>query len=92
MVFITDGFSEVAIESCPEWDLNPRPLNSVHSVHFKYILTNLIGGNVGFSNIFTWPLKISKALCYKIIKDTNSVDPGLKSDDIILDFVYHTTL
>ena len=29
MVFITEGFFEVAIESCPEWDLNPRPLNSV---------------------------------------------------------------
>ena len=29
MVFITEGFFEVAIESWPEWDLNPRPLNSV---------------------------------------------------------------
>ena len=29
-VFTTDGFLEVAIESWPEWDLNPRPLNSVH--------------------------------------------------------------
>ena len=29
MVFITDGFFEVAVESWPEWDLNPRPLNSV---------------------------------------------------------------
>ena len=27
MVFATDGFFEVAIESWPEWDLNPRPLN-----------------------------------------------------------------
>ena len=26
MVFITEGFFEVAIESWPEWDLNPRPL------------------------------------------------------------------
>ena len=26
MVFTTDGFLEVAIESWPEWDLNPRPL------------------------------------------------------------------
>ena len=25
-VFTTDGFFEVAIESWPEWDLNPRPL------------------------------------------------------------------
>ena len=29
MVFLTGGFFEVAIESWPEWDLNPRPLNSV---------------------------------------------------------------
>ena len=29
MVFTTDGFLEVAIESWPEWDLNPRTLNSV---------------------------------------------------------------
>ena len=28
MVFITEGFFEVAIESLPEWDLNPRPLKS----------------------------------------------------------------
>ena len=29
MVFTTEGFFEVTIESWPEWDLNPRPLNSV---------------------------------------------------------------
>ena len=29
MVFTTDGLFEVAIESWPEWDLNPQPLNSV---------------------------------------------------------------
>ena len=29
MVFTTEGFLEVAIESWPGWDLNPRPLNSV---------------------------------------------------------------
>ena len=28
MVFTTEGFLEVAIESWPEWVLNPRPLNS----------------------------------------------------------------
>ena len=26
MVFATDGFFEVAIESWPEWDLNPREM------------------------------------------------------------------
>ena len=29
MVFTTQGFFEVAIESWPKWDVNPRPLNSV---------------------------------------------------------------
>ena len=29
MVFTTEGLLEVAIESWPEWGLNPRPLNSV---------------------------------------------------------------
>ena len=32
MVFTTDGFFEVAIESWPEEDLNPRPLNSVRTL------------------------------------------------------------
>ena len=29
MVFTSEGLLEVAIESRPEWDLNPQPLNSV---------------------------------------------------------------
>ena len=29
MEFTTEGFFKVAIESWPERDLNPRPLNSV---------------------------------------------------------------
>ena len=32
MVFITEGFLEVAIESWPEWDLNPRPMNSIQNL------------------------------------------------------------
>ena len=32
LVFTTEGFLEVAIESWPEWDLNPRPLNSVQTL------------------------------------------------------------
>ena len=31
MVFTTEGFFKVVIESWPEWDLNPRPLNSVQT-------------------------------------------------------------
>ena len=29
MVFTSERFFEVAIESWPEWDLNPQPVNSV---------------------------------------------------------------
>ena len=32
MVFITEEFFEVVIESWPEWDLNPRRLNSVQTL------------------------------------------------------------
>ena len=35
MVFTTEALFEVfevAIESWPEWDLNPRPLNSVQTL------------------------------------------------------------
>ena len=32
MVLITEGFFEVAIESWPELDLNPRPLNFVQTL------------------------------------------------------------
>ena len=32
MVFTIEGFFEVATESWPEWDLNPRPLNSVQKL------------------------------------------------------------
>ena len=32
MVFTTEGLLEVAIESWPECDLNPRPLNSVQTL------------------------------------------------------------
>ena len=30
--FTTEGFFEVAIENWPEWDLNPRPVNSVQTL------------------------------------------------------------
>ena len=32
MVFITEGFFEVATESWPEWDLNPGLLNSIQTL------------------------------------------------------------
>ena len=37
MVFTTEGFLEVAIEIWPEWDLNPRPLNSVQTLYSNFI-------------------------------------------------------
>ena len=39
MVFTTEGLFEVAKESWPEWDLNPRPLNSVQTLYVHiYVL------------------------------------------------------
>ena len=32
MVFTTEGLFKVTIESWPEWDLNPRPMNSILTV------------------------------------------------------------
>ena len=32
VIFTTEGFFEAAIESWPEWDLKPRPLNSVQTL------------------------------------------------------------
>ena len=32
MVLSTEGFLGVAIESWPEWDLNPLPLNSIQTL------------------------------------------------------------
>ena len=31
MVFPTEGFLEMATESCPEWNFNPRPWSSVQT-------------------------------------------------------------
>ena len=36
MVFISEGFFELAIESWPEWDLSLRPLNSVQTISLSY--------------------------------------------------------
>ena len=32
-MFTTEGFFEVAIESWPEWNLKPQPLNSVQMLY-----------------------------------------------------------
>ena len=32
MVFTAEGFLQVAIEGWPEWDLNPRLLNSIQTL------------------------------------------------------------
>ena len=41
MVFSVEGFLEVAIESWPEWDMNPRPLNPVLWFALKNIEMNI---------------------------------------------------
>ena len=40
MVFTTEGFLEVAIESWPEWDLNPRPMNFVFFIYCNIVATH----------------------------------------------------
>ena len=37
MVFTTEGLLEVAIESWPKWDLNPRPLIYIYIYIYIYI-------------------------------------------------------
>ena len=32
MVFTSEGLFEVAVESWPEWDLNPQQLNSIETL------------------------------------------------------------
>ena len=40
MVFTTEGFLEVAIESGPEWNLNPRPLDKRETKkNYKIVVT-----------------------------------------------------
>ena len=41
MVLIIEGFLEIAIESWPEWDLNPQPLNSVPFRYIYYIYIHI---------------------------------------------------
>ena len=48
MVFTTEGLFEVAIESWPEWDLNPRPLN------FAQTLTTNFVQLLQFHRLLTW--------------------------------------
>ena len=64
MVFTTEGLFELAIESWPEWDLNPQPLNSVeciglgmrkilaHVIRMQNNLQTMVNTFSGFSRIF----------------------------------------
>ena len=38
MVLSIEGISEVATESCPEWDLKPPPLNFVYTIYVIELL------------------------------------------------------
>ena len=45
MVFTTEGFFEVAIESWPEWDLNPRPYIIYIHIHIYFFHINIYTKN-----------------------------------------------
>ena len=54
MVFITEAFFEVALESWPEWDLNPRPYIyhiCMHIYIWKYIY---ISSSIFIINIYIY--------------------------------------
>ena len=52
MVFTTEGFFKIATESWPEWDLNPRPQNSV-----IFILHNTL--HTGFCYIYIYCIALT---------------------------------
>ena len=74
MIFTTDRFLKVAIESLPEWNLNPGPMNLVQTVlptelsdhvfnsHLEPILYNY--SKLIFRSVFTIPFGHSLAGCH----------------------------
>ena len=59
MIFTTEGFFEVAIESRPEWDLNPQLLNFVQnsvyillSCYINVLVFEIYLKHVSFSKYF----------------------------------------
>ena len=64
MVFTTEGLLEVAIESWPEWDLNPRPL--IYIYIYIYIYTLSTGDNIRFTCTCTfYDLNMQYKIIYK---------------------------
>ena len=68
MVFTTEGFFEVAIESWPGWDLNPRPLNFVQTLQPTELSGHELNSHseptlYSYSNIYTY---ICRYMCLDI--------------------------
>ena len=47
MVFTNEGSLELDIESWPEWNLNPRPLNYVQTLEQTYLSGHELNYNHG---------------------------------------------
>ena len=77
MVFINEGFFEVAIESRPEWDLNPRPIfEPIYNRHWQSTYSGQMNIDVVKSKKETErysyenEIKSKKPIVLKIIKPT----------------------
>ena len=92
MIFTTEGFFEVAIESWPEWGLNPRPYIKFHNIksstkfHSSYIaggicLTSLVDGKYGNWSVWTVCTKSCGGGLQSRTRDCNNPPPSAKRKD-----------
>ena len=92
MIFTTEGFFEVAIESWPEWGLNPRPYIKFHNIksstkfHSRYIagviyLTSLDDGKYGNWSVWTVCTKSCGGGLQNRTRDCNNPPPSVKRKD-----------
>ena len=77
MVFTIEKFQELAIESYPEWDLNPKPWISVQTTgpsghdfnwHWKLTLVKLLQFHLLFSAYISFHLLPSSDAPFSLIK------------------------
>ena len=81
MVFTTEGFLEVPIESWPEWNLNPRPYIETYTYTFHplliYFMQLLIPHfHESQSNIFTQHTSFPYTITLKISISKNQPEPS----------------
>ena len=89
MVFTTEGFLEVAIESWPEWDLNPRYVEIYGEETFsmswsKWFFTTLsqIFENV-FKTLTEWKFEISFLLGFPSLRGTTRATSVKIKDNVV---------